>query len=620
MNRGAIRHTPKSNMAFALDFNHLELVLQTGCNDFEKAEVIIGDPFHYTKTVTPDGVKWLWEGRKNPFLPMKKVYSTKDFDYYRVTYYTESKRTKYAFLLYTADEVYFYGSRALKRIGLIDQFEGLISQNPNLIFNLFDYYNYPYINEEDVYVAPSWVKDTVWYEIFPDRFYPGSKPREGFLPFGSVTEGITNDQFFGGSLKGITEKIPYLKELGITGIYFTPLFEAYSAHKYDTKDYFKIDPQFGTNEDFLELVETAHQAGIRVILDAVFNHCGWDFPFFQDVVKNKKASPYYDCFYIEDEDFINFPLDENGRPLQKDHTEPLKYRTFAMTPFMPKLKQSHPLIEEYLLKVVEYWMKNYHIDGWRLDVCNEVSHSFWRKFRSLVKSINPEAYILGENWDDSMAWLMGDQLDGVMNYELAYPVWQFFGQSESDTHIDACEFKALISQLLVRYPTSVTPNLFNLLDSHDTMRVLNRMGRNKALVKLAYVFLFSMSGAPVLYYGTEVGMEGGHDPDCRRCMIWDETKQDLDLFAFFKQLIVLRKTYPEMKEVDLVWHCAIDETILYQKGSLYFVLHKGSREKELALPNGLAGKTAKNLFTNEKKSLGKTIVLRPYQYFIFQVL
>ena len=132
---------------------------------------------------------------------MKKVYSTKDFDYYRVTYYTESKRTKYAFLLYTADEVYFYGSRALKRIGFIDQFEGLISQNPNLIFNLFDYYNYPYINEEDVYVAPSWVKDTVWYEIFPDRFYPGSKPREGFLPFGLGYRRNLNDQFFGGSLR-----------------------------------------------------------------------------------------------------------------------------------------------------------------------------------------------------------------------------------------------------------------------------------------------------------------------------------------------------------------------------------------------------------------------------------
>lgn len=622
MNRAAIKHIPKSNMAYAKDFNHLELVLQAGKGDLEKVELIIGDPFHYTKVETKTGNEWIWEGRKGPFITMDKVYSTKDYDFFRTTYYTKTKRSKYAFLLYTKGEVYFYGCRALKRVGPREQFEnnGEIAADPNLLFNLFDYYNYPYINEEDVYVAPSWVKDTVWYEIFPDRFYPGSKPREGFLPFGSVSEGITNDQFFGGSLKGITEKIPYLKELGITGIYFTPLFEAYSAHKYDTKDYFKIDPQFGTNEDFYNLVQTAHQAGIRVVLDAVFNHCGWDFAFFQDVVKNKKASLYYDCFYIEDEDFINFPLDKEGRPLLRSHNEPLKFRTFAMTPFMPKLKQSHSIIEEYLLNVVRYWMENYHIDGWRLDVCNEVSHSFWRKFRTLVKSINPDSYILGENWDDSTAWLMGDQLDGVMNYELAYPVWQFFGQSKTDFHIDASDFKDLISQLLVRYPTHVTPNLFNLLDSHDTMRILNRMGMNKDLVKLSFVFLFSMSGAPVLYYGTEVGMEGGHDPDCRRCMIWNEEEQDLALLAFFKRLIVLRQENPEMKDVDMVWHYALEDTIIYQKGSLFFLLHKGNYNKEINLPSGLAEKTVKNLIENKKESLGKSLVLNPYQYFIFQVL
>lgn len=614
MNFSALKHLPKSNMAYALDENHLEFWLQTALNDFEKVELIIGDPFIYHITEKNGKSDWTWDGKVKPFIKMEKKYQTKYHDFYRIFVYTKTKRNKYAFLLYTNDEIYLYGSKNIIKIANRNELIDL--SNNNQLFNLFNYFNYPYLNNEDLYHAPAWVKDTIWYQIFPDRFYPGSMARPGFLPFGSITKGITNHQFFGGSIKGITEKIPYLQSLGITGIYFTPLFKAMSAHKYDTTDYMQIDPQFGTNEDFYQLVQTAHQANIKVILDAVFNHSGWDFAFFQDVIKNKKASPYYDCFYIEDENFIDFELDENNRPKKGFSPKPLKYRTFATTPFMPKLNTSNPLMEAYLLEVTRYWMEEYHIDGWRLDVSNEVSHEFWRKFRKLVKSINPDAYILGENWDDSNAWLNGDQLDGVMNYELSYPIWQFFGTHPNDHHIDALEFKHIINNLLVRYPTHVAPNLFNIIDSHDTMRILNRCGKNKDLVKLALLFLFSFTGSPSLYYGTEIAMEGEHDPDNRRCMIWDENMQDIEMMNFIKRLISFRKNNPDFKQVDLNWLMAKNNILIYEKGKTIFIINRNPNQINITLPNSLKNKTFYSLFDNLVISFHTTLTLKPFQYLV----
>ncbi|MBU1144459.1 MAG: glycoside hydrolase family 13 protein [Firmicutes bacterium] len=600
----AILHLPKSQMAYAIDETHLHIYLRTAKNDISKVELIIGDPFEWYQK---DGV-YTWGGRSFSFKEMQPSYSTEFFDYYFLEVCVPTKRSKYAFLIYNNNDVYFYGCRSIEKIDLM--------KDQEFIYDLFGYFNYPYINKEDLIDSPTWTKDTVWYQIFLDRFNKSDNSSDNYIPFGSIKDGIQNNMFFGGNLLGVIEKIPYLKNLGISGIYFTPIFKAYTAHKYDTEDYFLIDPSFGTNDDFYLLVKECHKAGIKVMLDAVFNHCGFGHPFFQDVIKNKRNSPYWDCFFIEDENFIDFALNEFGRPLL--HNFKPKYRTFGFTPNMPKLNTSNPLMEEYLLKVASYWIKEFDIDGWRLDVSNEVSHSFWRKFRTTVKAIKPSIYILGENWDDSTPWLRGDQLDAVMNYEISYPIWQFFGKQKISKVIDAKTFKYQINNLLLRYPKNVSINMFNLVDSHDTMRIFTRCNNDQELVKLCYLFIFSFCGSPSIYYGDEIGLEGKDDPDSRRCMIWDSSLQNKDLFSFFKRIIVLRNQYPDMKLVDVTWHYTEDNILIYQKNKLYFIINNNQENKTVALPFPLKQSAVFDVFNQVEMNLDKSITLPPYGFIILQ--
>ncbi len=604
MNLAAIRHVPKSRMAYAFNQSKLHIFLQTAKNDVDYIELIIGDPFEWRYE---DG-KYVWSGNLFPLEKMEKVYETELFDHFFIESGTKSTRSKYAFLLHSKGRTYFYGCRHLKEVD--------IKKDLNFIHDLAGYFNYPYINEEDLIDSPSWTKDTVWYQIFLDRFNKSKDQKEGYLPFGSITDKIKNNMFFGGDLKGVIEKIPYLVDLGITGIYFTPIFKAYSAHKYDTEDYFMIDPSFGTNDDFKAMVDACHKAGIKVMLDAVFNHCGWDHPYFQDVIKNKRASKYWDCFYILEDNFIDFPLDKNGRPAVYNITP--KFKTFAMTPFMPKLNTSNPIMEKYLLDVAAYWVKEYDIDGWRLDVSNEVSHSFWRKFRQVVRAIKPDLYIIGENWDDSTPWLQGDQFDAVMNYEISYPLWQFISTYKNNDPIDAEMFKYRINNLLLSYPKTVAINMFNLVSSHDTMRIKTRCDNDIRKVKLIYLFIFSFCGSPAIYYGDEVGMEGDHDPDNRRCMIWDESKQDLSLLSFFKNMIRIRKNNPEFTMVDITWHHANDGVLIYQKGSIYIIINNNNESKTIGLPSNLLSKNLIDIEKNMPVLSKDKLELSPYGYIIIK--
>ena len=600
MNFAAIKHIPKSPMAYPIDEDTLHIYLQTAKNDVNKVQLIIGDPSDYQKV----NDQYFWAPRTKPLEEMEITYSNEFLDYWFIEVKAQNKRSKYAFILTNDQETYFYGSHNLAKVNL--------STDENIIYSLQDYFNFPYINEEDLIDSPAWASDMIWYQIFPELFNRSKESTGNYLPWGSIETNVKNNHLFGGDIKGIIEQIPYLQKLGITGIYFTPIFEAFAAHKYDTIDYFKIDPQFGTNEDFKELVNKCHQVGIKVMLDAVFNHCGWFHPFFQDVIKNKKNSKYWDCFYIEDEDFINFELGEKGEPIHNPNLRP-KFRTFGFTPMMPKLKTSHPIIEEYLLNVAQYWVQEYDIDGWRLDVSNEVSHSFWRKFKQVVRSIKPDIYILGENWDDSNAWLKNDQFDAVMNYELSFPIWKFFGTEEKNK-IDSVQFSYLINDLIVRYPKNVAKSMFNLVGSHDTMRIITRCGGNIKLAKLAYLFIFTFCGSPAIYYGDEIGLEGKHDPDCRRCMIWDEKKQNKDLLNFFQELIKLRKSYSDFKLVDIKWINNNDNVLVYQKGKLIFIINNNSINKKIYLNRRL-----KNIVANEINMYNE-VNINPYSYFIFEEL
>src|SRR5699024_5295179 len=317
------------------------------------------------------------------------------------------------------------------------------------------------------------------------------------------------------------DHLDYLADLGINGIYFTPIFKAYSNHKYDTIDYMEIDPQFGDKEKFRELVDRCHEKGMRIMLDAVFNHSGYYFPPFQDVIEKGMSSPYADWFHIRD-----IPIKTEPQP---------NFDSFGFTPHMPKLNTDNPEVKKYLLDVASYWIDEFDIDGWRLDVANEVDHTFWREFRQQVRNIKPDVYILGEIWHDAMPWLEGDQFDAVMNYPFTLAAIDYLAKDK----LTAEGFANQVSSVLASYPENVSEVAFNLLGSHDTPRILTQCQDDKQKVRLLYVLQMSFTGTPCIYYGDEVGMTGGEDPECRKCMIWDKNKQDLELKSFLQQLIQL---------------------------------------------------------------------------------
>ncbi|MFD1017812.1 alpha-glycosidase [Thalassobacillus hwangdonensis] len=500
MLKQAIYHRPKNNFAYAYDKETLHIMLQSKKGDLSSVRLIHGDPYDWS-----DG-EWQFHT-----IDMKRSGSTSLYDYWMAEVKPPFRRLRYGFEVSDGTETFTYTER------------GFYEVTP---YDTAFYFCFPFLNTIDVFQAPEWVKDTTWYQIFPERFGnsdPSTDP-EGALPWGSEPPTPTN--FFGGDFQGVIDHLDHLEELGVNGIYFTPIFKAYSNHKYDTIDYMEIDPQFGDKETFKKLIKACHERGIKVMLDAVFNHSGYYFLPFQDVLENEKDSSYRDWFHLWE-----FPIRTEPEP---------NYDVFAFVPSMPKLNTENPKVKDYLLHVAKYWIEEFDIDGWRLDVANEIDHAFWRDFRSVVKKTKPEAYILGEIWHDSMPWLQGDQFDAVMNYPFTNGAIEFFAKQS----MSATEFADSITNVLHMYPANVNEVAFNLLDSHDTPRILTIADENKERVKLLYLFQLSFIGTPCIYYGDEIGMNGGQDPGCRACMIWDEDGQDRDLFEFVKQLLTFRKQIP----------------------------------------------------------------------------
>ncbi|WP_411675123.1 glycoside hydrolase family 13 protein [Cohnella faecalis] len=389
----------------------------------------------------------------------------------------------------------------------------------------------------------------MFYQIFPERFANGDPTNdpEGTEQWGGKP-GLNN--FFGGDLQGIIDHLEHLTSLGINAIYLNPVFEGTTNHKYDTKDYFKVDPHFGTNDKLKELVKACHERGIRVLLDAVFNHSGHTFEPFVDVMEKGASSAYADWFYVRE-----WPLTvKDGVPT---------YDTFGFEPIMPKLNTANTEVKEYLLKVAKYWIEEVGVDGWRLDVANEVDHAFWREFRKTVKGVNPDAYILGEIMHEAVPWLLGDQFDAVMNYPFTKACLDFFAHDR----IGANQLANRLAGQLTSYPSQVNEVAFNLLGSHDTARLLTLCEGRTERLKLATLFQFTFPGAPCIYYGDEIGMDGGHDPDCRKCMEWDPQKQNGDLLQFFKQTISLRHQYPALQDGALTFlqDQANDQNLIYER-------------------------------------------------------
>lgn len=500
ISREAIYHRPHRNWAYAYDEQTIHLRLRTKRGDCSHVECWAGD-------------KYAWD-RTEAFYPMHLYTSDELFDYWQLAIVPDFQRLFYCFRLHAEDDKVWFTDH------------GSFREYTNLPWRNFEF---PFIHKSHLFASPSWVKDAVFYQIFPDRFANGdpSLSPANVEPWGGTP---TYTNFFGGDLVGVIDKLDYLQELGITALYLTPIFLSPSNHKYDTADYLQVDPHFGSLETVKQLVQACHARGMRVMLDAVFNHSGKHFPPFQDVLEKGEHSKFKDWFHVK-----QFPLEVvEGIPT---------YHTFAFSAWMPKFNTSHPDVRRYLLHVAHYWLEETGIDGWRLDVANEIEHSFWRDFRDVVKSYNPEAYILGEVWHDAMPWLEGDQFDASMNYPLTNAMLDFFARKV----VDGQGFADLIGNNLGRFQTQVHEVAFNIIDSHDTERILTLLNGNVAELKLTSLFQFTFLGTPCIYYGTEIGLDGGFDPDCRKCMIWEPELQNADLFKHYQFLIRLRKSYAALR-------------------------------------------------------------------------
>lgn len=526
MNRYGLLHIPKSNYAYAVNENTLCIRFRCG-KDVNEINLIYGDKFDLDNMKT---------------VSMKKILTDELYDYYSSYISVKHNRYVYYFELKSKDEKIYFGE-----YGVMETLD-----KNKLYFNVFQF---PYLHENEVHYIPNWARDRVFYEIFPDRFFKSEKLKSNCI-FDKWGKLPNRKSLYGGNLLGIVEKLDYLQELGINAIYLTPIFKSPSNHKYDTQDYYEIDEKFGTKEHLKKLVEEAHKRDIKIILDCVFNHCGYEFKYFQDVLEKGKESKYFNWFHIK------------GNKINKKRDN---YLTFGFTSIMPKLNTINPEVRDFLINVAIYWTKEFNIDGWRLDVSDEVDEGFWREFRLKLKNINSNILILGENWHDAYPFLKGDQQDGVMNYAVTKACIEFFGERI----IDSQEFSNTLSKILMRNKDFINYSMLNLLDSHDTPRFINYC-KDIDVLKIALMFLITFIGMPCIYYGTEILMEGKGDPDCRRTFNWNKSTWNIEFLEYLKKLIDIRKNMESLKHGEIK---------IYSKDDLFIMERFTKNEKIIVVIN-----------------------------------
>jgi cyclomaltodextrinase / maltogenic alpha-amylase / neopullulanase len=397
----------------------------------------------------------------------------------------------------------------------------------------------------DIY-TPEWAKNAVFYQIFPDRFAMServAKP-QGLEPWYSPP---TVHGYKGGDLLGVLEKLDYLQDLGITALYFNPIFQSASNHRYHTHDYFQVDPMLGGNAALRELLDESHKRGLKVVLDGVFNHASRGFFQFHDILENGDKSPYLDWFHVR-----KYPLNAYGGG-------DIGYDAWWGLPALPKFNTNTPAVREFLFSVATFWL-HFGIDGWRLDVPNEIADDkFWQEFRTRCRAVNSECYIVGEIWDDATHWLQGDQFDAVMNYPIARAIYGFVAKGLNDAEImrsgfqkiyklDAVEFVEELGVLFSKHRPEVVDAQLNLLCSHDTPRALTILRQDEVALRLAILLQFFLPGVPCLYYGDELGLSGNHDPDNRAAMPWQAQQHwNQPLRDYLKHLLSLYHQHPALR-------------------------------------------------------------------------
>jgi cyclomaltodextrinase / maltogenic alpha-amylase / neopullulanase len=473
--------------------------------------------------------------------------------------------------------------------------------------------------------TPAWVRDAVFYQIFPDRFASSDRVvKPGPLePWDSPP---TGHGFKGGDLLGVVEHLDHIQALGANAIYLNPIFQSASNHRYHTYDYFTVDPLLGGNDAFRELIDACQGRGIKVVLDGVFNHAGRGFWPFHHVLEAGRASPYRSWFYFHEEDL------ESGRPIRaypvelvgidppeitedemagRNSLRTLGYQAWWDLPALPKLNTENPIVREYLLAVAEHWIR-LGADGWRLDVPAEVPDAFWRVFRERIKAVNPEAYIVAEIWHERPQDLHGDMYDALMNYPLAEAIISFVGAGRLDRRVlaqhvnldvsvhddDAAAFASRLERSLTIYDPAVTAVQLNLLDSHDTPRLLSMVGGDVASLRLATLIQMTLPGAPSIYYGDEIGVDGELDPANRASFPWAHPERwDRDLLGFVSGATALRHRLPVFREGGFRVVAAEGQAVAYLR----------TREDALALVIVNAGDAPRDLELHVPEAEGRTL-------------
>lgn len=422
--------------------------------------------------------------------------------------------------------------------------------------------------------TPDWARDAVFYQIFSDRFADGNLANDGAdtQPWGSRP---TYFNRMGGDLDGVLQHLDYLRNLGVNALYFNPVFSARSNHGYDTTDYLRIDPHYGTNETLKTLTTKIHTLGWHVILDGVFNHTGVDFAQFRSLRDDGPTSPYRDWYFVK-----SFPIEvRDGQA---------GYVGWFGSPWMPKLNTANPETRRFLLDVAKRWIVDAHIDGWRLDAADEVPHDYWKLFRQTVRQADPRAYIVGEIWGNAQSWLQGDQFDSVMNYRWRGAVLDFFATDR----LKPSAFDAALKQIREDYPPAASAVMFNVLDSHDTERIRTLCKGDGRKQRQAALFQLTYPGTPCIYYGDEIGLEGGRDPDDRRAMPWDKEKWDQATLTFYRKVLALRSQIPALRRGTFRVVTTDDASGIFGfervlgKGRVLVFFNRGDSERSVSVPRG----------------------------------
>ena len=465
-------------------------------------------------------------------------------------------------------------------------------------------------------VTPEWVKDAVFYQVFPDRFARSGRV-EAPGPLEPWDTPPTAHGFKGGDLYGIVERLDDLKSLGVTALSLNPIFASASNHRYHTYDYLVVDPLLGGNAALRELIDACHARGMKVILDGVFNHASRGFWPFNHVLECGIDSPYVDWFHVDrdllaagrplraypDESLSRAVGDGQGADVREAGAESLSslgYRAWWNLPALPKLNTDNPRVREYLFGVAEHWIR-FGADGWRLDVAADIDDDeFWREFRRRIKAIDPEAYIVAEIWHEDHRWLQGDQFDAYMNYPLAEAIISFCGGSHLDLRVigqhgelaanirpeDGPTFAGRLTRVLATYDPAINAAQLNLLGSHDTPRVLTMCGGDVDSVRLATLVQMTVGGAPCIYYGDEIGMAGEQDPFSRASYPVDPAAGDTELRAFVGALTALRHANRALRRGEFAVVGADGSTAAYRRSdedaTFVVCLNAGAQPARLA--------------------------------------